>query len=195
MDIQNVNVNTPYYNQAVSAEQKVAASVNASKANEVPEELNDGVEFIKTQEEKPVTYNKTAALDYLRQAQEARMASFKNMISQLLNKQGEKYNATLPNLKLSLSGEDVANAQKAIEEGGEWSVSAVAGRIMDMAKALSGGDASKIGVLKNAVIKGFKDAEKAWGGQMPEITGKTYDAVMKAFDEWEAEAKGTSQAS
>lgn len=195
MDIQNVNVNTPYYNQAVGAEQKVAASVNASKANEVPEELNDGVEFVKTQEEKPVTYNKTAALDYLRQAQEARMASFKNMISQLLNKQGEKYNATLPNLKLSLSEEDVANAQKAIEEGGEWSVSAVAGRIMDMAKALSGGDASKIGVLKNAVIKGFKDAEKAWGGQMPEITGKTYDAVMKAFDEWEAEAKGTSQAS
>jgi hypothetical protein len=25
-----------------------------------------------------------------------------------------------------------------------------------------------------------------WGGELPEISGKTYDEVMKGFDEWEA---------
>ena len=58
-----------------------------------------------------------------------------------------------------------------------------------MAKALSGGDSSKIGKLKEGFLKGFKEAEKAWGGELPDISKKTYDEVLKRFDEWENSSK------
>ena len=74
-------------------------------------------------------------------------------------------------------------AGRMIAPGGEWSPEVVAGNILDMAKALSGGDASKINLLKDAVKKGFAEAEKAWGGKLPSITDETYDLVMKGFDE------------
>ena len=41
-------------------------------------------------------------------------------------------------------------------------------------------------------MKGFKEAEKAWGGKLPEISQKTYDEVLKRFDEWENESKQQS---
>ena len=56
-----------------------------------------------------------------------------------------------------------------------------------MAKALSGGDVSKLELLKNAVIKGFEAAETTWGGKLPSITDETYDLIMKGFDEWAKE--------
>ena len=36
--------------------------------------------------------------------------------------------------------------------------------------------------MKDAFIKGYKQAEKQWGGELPEISKKTYDAVMEKFD-------------
>ena len=39
---------------------------------------------------------------------------------------------------------------------------------------------------------GFKQATEAWGGELPEISQKTYDAVMSKFDTWAAEANGST---
>ena len=38
--------------------------------------------------------------------------------------------------------------------------------------------------MKDAFIKGFKDATKAWGKELPELSQKTYDKVMEKFDAW-----------
>ena len=80
-------------------------------------------------------------------------------------------------------------AQAAIAEGGYWSVEKTSDRILDMAKALTGGDPSKIEDMRSAVEKGFKEATKAWGRDLPEISSKTYDAVMQKFDDWAASAQ------
>ena len=61
-------------------------------------------------------------------------------------------------------------------------------RLVDFAKALTGGDSSKIESMRSAIKKGFEEAKKLWGGELPEISQKTYDATMKKLDEW---AKGT----
>ena len=75
-------------------------------------------------------------------------------------------------------------AQEAISEDGEWGVEAVAQRLFDFAQALSGGDPSKAEMLREAVKTVFGAAESAWGGKLPDITGKTYDRVMEMFDNW-----------
>lgn len=77
-----------------------------------------------------------------------------------------------------------AQAQEDVSEDGYWGVKQTSERILDFAKALTGGDPSKIDEMKAAFEKGFKAAEKLWGGELPEISQKTYDAVMKGFEEW-----------
>lgn len=79
-------------------------------------------------------------------------------------------------------------AQKAISEGGYYSVDKTAERIVEFAKALTGGDPSQIEKMRNAVEKGFKEAAKVWGGNLPDISSKTHDAIMKRFDDWANES-------
>lgn len=88
---------------------------------------------------------------------------------------------------ITVSPEEQQAALEAISPGGEWSPEAVSENILNMAKALSGGDVSKLELLKNAVIKGFEAAETTWGGKLPSITDETYDLIMKGFDEWAKE--------
>jgi hypothetical protein len=40
-------------------------------------------------------------------------------------------------------------------------------------------------VLQRAVERGFEAAERQWGGQLPEISQQTRDAVMNGFDQWQ----------
>ena len=42
--------------------------------------------------------------------------------------------------------------------------------------------------MRNAFKKGYEQAEKTWGGKLPEISRKTYDAVMEGFDKLAKEA-------
>lgn len=128
--------------------------------------------------------------DELKTISDQRITSFQNMLKSMVAKQGEKYNLSIGGQKFNVSLEDSMKAASAIAEGGEWSVNSVATNIMDMAKALSGGDSSKLSILKEAVEKGFKEAEKQWGGKLPSICNDTRDEVMKRFDDWENEVNG-----
>jgi hypothetical protein len=135
---------------------------------------------------------------------ERQVDAFKKLVEGLLKKQANAFQLAdgwfegkgdmpLKDIIASLDVDDAtrAQAQKDIAEGGYYSVEETAKRILDFAVALSGGDPSKISLLKDAVMKGFKSAEKDWGGELPEISQKTLDTVMKGFDEWE-EAKSSS---
>ncbi len=120
---------------------------------------------------------------------ERRISEFKETIRKMIVSQGEKSNLTLFGENLHVSVEDSQKAAESIADGGEYSVDAVAARIIDMAKALSGGDKSKIGLLRDAVMKGFEEAGLEFndGAGLPDICNKTYDEIMKRFDEWEKE--------
>ena len=49
----------------------------------------------------------------------------------------------------------------------------------DFAKALSGNDPEKADLLLDAFKKGFKEATKSWGQDLPDISQRTYDAVVE----------------
>jgi|GEM_PF-4828698 len=73
-----------------------------------------------------------------------------------------------------------------IGENGPFGVKAVSERILEFAKAISGGDTSKIDLLRDAFIAGYNEAATLFGGNdmMPEISLKTYDAVIAGFETW-----------
>jgi hypothetical protein len=93
----------------------------------------------------------------------------------------------------SLSSEDqakiIAQAQRDIAEDGYYGVSQTSQRILDFAKAITGGDPSKISQMRKMAERAFDDVRTLAGGKLPDISQRTYDAVMKGFDEWEASAR------
>lgn len=195
MDITRIGY-TAYQNTAVrpekASEKKEPDTTGATTENQAAVQNRDT--FVQTGAEKPVTYSRKltdAQVQQLKDEQAQRMERFIQMLQSMVVKQGQRSNLTLFGMDLYVTPEQSRQAAESIAEGGEYSVDAVAGRIMDMAKALSGGDPSKIDTLRTAVQKGFQAAGVELGGELPSICGQTYDEVMKRFDEWEQEAQGT----
>lgn len=87
------------------------------------------------------------------------------------------------------------DAAKAVADGGDWSVDAVATRIFDLASTIAGNDPTRLEEMRAAVEEGFRQAGVTWSdatGQkdMPEITSKTYDEIMSRFDARAKELSG-----
>ena len=71
-----------------------------------------------------------------------------------------------------------------VEEGGMYSPENLSDTLVNFAKSLSGGDVSKADMLLDAAIKGFEKAERIWGGELPEISQRTYDLMVEKFEAW-----------
>lgn len=82
------------------------------------------------------------------------------------------------------SAEEIEKATNDLGEDGYWGVEKTSQRLLEFAKALSHDDPSKGDLLLDAVKRGFEVAEEFFGGELPEISQKTYDRTMELFDEW-----------
>lgn len=113
-----------------------------------------------------------------------RMENFKNLIRTLIEKQGGTVESALSgDFLVKIDEATRLEAQEAISEDGEFGVAKTAERIVSFAKAISGGDPSKLETLKKAIKQGFDEAEKILG-ELPEISKETYKEVMKQLDSW-----------
>ena len=86
-----------------------------------------------------------------------------------------------------------AQAQQEISEDGYWGVKQTSDRLVEMAKALSGGDSDKADAMIAAMEKGFKQATKAFGGNLPDITRQTVDAATQKLNDWKASFNKVSE--
>jgi len=136
---------------------------------------------------KPTVKNMdTKEIDRLWKESHKSYESLRKLVEKLISRLGKKLGDLLEGKDVLLIDDEArAAATSAISADGEWGVKAVSERIVAFAKAVSGDDKGKIGQLKNAIIQGFKEAEKAFGGKLPDICQDTYDEVMKQLDEWE----------
>ena len=126
---------------------------------------------------------------------EARVANLKSLVEKLLKGQTNSYaiansdndDSIWEHLRkgdFEVDAATKAQAQKDVAEDGYWGVDKTSSRIVDFAIALSGNDSSKADELLEAFKKGYAQAEKTWGGELPEISKKTYDAVLDKFQQW-----------
>lgn len=161
----------------------------------------------KVEDDTAVVYEKSASasstsnadiVQMLKDDAEARKNQFLSYVQETIMGQGNALASSDDIWKFLASGNFTVTeaakkqAQDAIAEGGYWSVDKTAERILDMAKALTGGDASKLEEMRSAFEKGFGEATKTWGKELPEISGKTYDKVQELFDKWAEESKTTN---
>ena len=189
------NVNASYGNyetKAKTATEKQENITTESKAD-------SGVVYEPSKQE-PVDSSKkiykqdTALINKLKADVEARTAQFRSLVEKIMLGQGNAIGTAddiwsfLRKGDFTVDAATKAQAQADIAEDGYWGIEQTSDRIIDFAKALTGGDPDKIEEMKEAFEKGFKQAEKTWGGELPEISKKTYDAVFEKFDAWAAES-------
>ena len=115
-----------------------------------------------------------------------------NLVRQMLGQQVEKADAAGLITKDSVmeairSGkftqEDVEQAQKDTAEDGYWGVEQTSDRFVQYATALTGGDPDKLDAMIEAFEKGYAEAEKQWGGELPELSQRTREATLKKFQD------------
>lgn len=137
----------------------------------------------------------TNLIEKLKAEADARTQQLRDLVEQMLSKQANVYGQAndiwsfLREGNFTVDPATKAQAQADIAEDGYWGVEQTSDRIIQFATALTGGDPDKIEEMREAFQKGFKQAESTWGGELPEISQKTYEAVMKKFDKLAAEAE------
>lgn len=136
---------------------------------------------------------RTALIEQLKSDSQSKMDSFKRMVTDMLNQQGFAFKNSDDMWRLLAKGDytvDAKTAQEAkaaISEDGEWGVNKTAERMFEFAKAYAGDDEAKMEKMMNAFKKGFEQAEKLWGGKLPEISYQTYDKMYDLYDDYKKE--------
>lgn len=196
------NVNASYGNYETKAKTTTEKQDNITTESKA----DSGVVYEPSKQE-PVDSSKkiykqdTALINKLKADVEARTAQFRSLVEKLIMGQGNAIGTAddiwsfLRKGDFTVDAATKAQAQADIAEDGYWGVEQTSDRIIDFAKALTGGDPDKIEEMKEAFEKGFKQAEKTWGGELPEISKKTYDAVFEKFDAWAAESAKANETS
>lgn len=192
-------------NVAQSYDNKSTAKTNqnqqvADEEKQKSTESEPAVVYEKSEQtvEKKVYQRDTVSIDKLMAEAEKRTQSLRDLVEKMMRKQGKAYNdatdiyAILRKGKLEVDPETRAQAQKDIAEDGYWGVDQTSERMLSFAKALAGGDPSKANEMIDAVKKGFEEATKTWGGELPEISKRTLDATLSKLEAWRDSINGDS---
>lgn len=81
-------------------------------------------------------------------------------------------------------------ASELVSENGFFGISNTAERIAGFVLNGAGNDVEKLKAGRDGVAKGFEDAKKIWGGDLPEISQKTIEKTLESLDKKIAELGG-----
>ena len=187
------------YNSTSAAKEKTSAEEATTKTTEDTGVIYEHSTDTNTSSTKKTYKPDTALINKLKADADARTSQLRSLVEQMMGKQATTYgNANdiwsfLRSGNYTVDPATKAQAQADIAEDGYWGVGQTSDRIIQFATALTGGDPDKIEAMRDAFKKGYAQAEKTWGGSLPEISQKTYDAVMEKFDKLAADAGLTTE--
>lgn len=187
-----MNVNGVTSSQAASAYSAYTSQTKAKEAANTADVKEEAAAVYepsgKAVETDKVYKSNTEMIDKLKAEADARTESLRSLVEKLLGQQATKYGEATDIWSFLKSGdyevdpETKAQAQADIAEDGYWGVEKTSDRIVQFAMALTGGDPDKVDSMIDAFKKGYAQAEETWGGKLPEISQKTYDAVLDKFE-------------
>lgn len=171
-----------------TAAQSTAKTTAQTTANEAEAAVYEKTE--QKAEEKPVRTQPADPdlIERLKAEAEERNAQLRSLVEKMLLKQsGTVFNGEgLASVfrKLEVDDETRAQAQRDIAEDGYWGIEQTSDRIVSFAKGMAGDDPELAKSMYDAVKEGFKQAEKAWGEKLPDISQQTMEATYRKLDEW-----------
>lgn len=191
MNVNGISNQTSTYAAYKSTEQKAVTTEADGKQAEASAVYEPSTDAKQTDSVTAKQKNE-AIISKLKAETEARTQQLQQLVQQMISKQGNAYGQANDMWKFLAGGnfmvdaQTKAQAQADIAEDGYWGVKQTSERIFDFAKALSGGDMDKMKEMQEAFEKGFKQATKTWGKELPQISQDTHDAVNKLFEDYYA---------
>lgn len=178
------NAAATYTNTAQPATKKADSTSTDTKKTE-----DNGVVYEKSDNATDSKSNKitdySAIVSNMKKELSDKNTQLQNLVNQLLGKQANKYTKLADLYKnLEVDPATIEQAKKDIAEDGYWGVEQTSDRLVSMAQALSGGDPQKADELISAMKKGFEQATKEWGEDLPDICKNTIDAAVKKMEDW-----------
>ena len=175
----STGVTVEFSNEGKEAAKSATDTVKVTRAEEIANETGK------------MTKSQRASLaQQLKADQESRQSQLISMVESMLSGQATKY-AQANNIwdvlrtgNFTVDAATKAQAQADIAEDGYYGVKQTSERMFKFAMSLAGDDVDKMKEMQEAMQKGFKQAEKTWGGELPEISQKTMDAANKLFEEY-----------
>lgn len=173
------------------------------KKSESSTKTDTGVVYEKSSNQTSGTVTKKtdyALINKLKADAEERTSQLRSLVEKMMTKQGVAIGTADSMWSFLAKGDFTvdettrAQAQADIADDGYWGVDQTSDRILDFAKALSGNDPEKADLLLDAFKKGFKEATKSWGQDLPDISQRTYDAVVEKFNKWKNGTEETEAA-
>lgn len=173
------------------------------KKSESSTKADTGVVYEKSSDQTSGTVTKKtdyALINKLKADAEERTSQLRSLVEKMMTKQGVAIGTAdsmwsfLAKGDFTVDEATKAQAQADIADDGYWGVDQTSDRILDFAKALSGNDPEKADLLLDAFKKGFKEATKSWGQDLPDISQRTYDAVVEKFNKWKNGTEETEAA-
>lgn len=83
-------------------------------------------------------------------------------------------------------------ASELIGENGFFGINNAADRIANFIINAAGGDPAKLQAGREGMLRGFNEARKIWGGELPEISEKTITRATEAIERKISEAGGNA---
>jgi hypothetical protein len=201
MSVSSVS-NAKNYNENSAAKVKSSQAKNSENTNQKNGEDTAAVYEKNGSKETGRVYQRdNASVERMLKEADKRAQSLRDLVEKMLLKQGETFTAgtdiyaLLREGKVQVDPETKAQAQKDIAEDGYWGVKQTSERLVSFAKALTGGDPSKADSMIDAVKKGFEEATKVWGGDLPDICKSTMDDAISKLEEWRDSIKDSSDMS
>lgn len=204
MDINGITqaMTAAYDNTKVTKETEKKATENTSY------EEGAAAEYTKSEEtsEKKTIKRDTATIEKLLAEAKQRTAQLRSLVEKMLLKQGQKFTSladTFDMIKegtLEVDDETAKEAQQEIADDGYWGVEQTSERLFSFAKALAGNDPAYADTMLEALQKGFDDATKAWGSELPDLCKRTLEAAKQKITDWKegktsGAENGTTEAS
>lgn len=192
MDMNAINSVTSTFNSYQTSQASKKVSETADKTT-TTDKTETGVVYEKSsQTDKNTVTKKTdyKMVEKLKADAKQRTSQLRSLVEKMMTKQGtaianaDSMWSFLAEGNFTVDEETQKQAQADIAEDGYWGVEQTSDRILDFAKALSDNDPEKADLLIDAFKKGFDDATKSWGKDLPDISKRTYDAVLEKFDKW-----------
>lgn len=193
MAISSVNNTTTQQTAAYTAPTVTDTVEKAADSTQKNTTSDTGVIYEKSSNTTANTVTKktdTALVEKLKADAEQRTSQLRSLVEKMMTKQGiaignaDSMWSFLAKGNFTVDAATKAQAQADIAEDGYWGVEQTSDRILDFAKALSGNDPEKADMLLDAFKKGFEQATGTWGDTLPDISQRTYDAVVEKFENW-----------
>lgn len=180
--VANSGVSVEFSSAGIEAAKGTTDTVTEKKVTRAEEIANETGKMTKSQ--------RASLAQQLKADQESRQSQLISMVESMLSGQTTRY-AQANNIweilrtgNFTVDAATKAQAQADIAEDGYYGVKQTSERMFKFAMSLAGDDVEKMHEMQEAMQKGFKQAEKTWGGELPEISQKTMDAANKLFEDY-----------